>query len=606
MSAEPLQKTSKVARNAGSTVDAGSLQPSRPPQRAQTGAWLVVFEGTTSRVVPLPDHGEIVVGRADICQIVLPHEGVSRQHARLWIDQSHATITDVGSQNGTRVNGKLISETTALQSSDEISLSDVVLVYHAASAHTPKDALLDAAIFRSRLEAELGRARKYVRSVTLAAVSLGARADRAAVQRALGPVLGRIESVSPSGNDALFWLLPEHGAEEAEERARALLEALAASFPAAHAGLASFPGDGIDADTLLAAARQAAREGRAGEVQHASRAFKELALGDERVWIADAVMVRLYELIERLAKSDLPVLVMGETGTGKELAATAIHHFSPRSAQRLVTVNCAALQETLLESELFGHERGAFTGAVATRIGALETADGGTVFLDELGELSLVSQAKLLRALETRRITRLGTAREREVNFRVVAATNRKLDAEVKAGRFRQDLFFRLSAATVWLPPLRDRKREVLILARAFLARACARAGCPPLELSAATVQLLAQHTWPGNARELRNVMELAAALVTDEKVEPWHIADRLSPPDEKESEGAETTAPIPSLSHFRPIAEEICDLERTRMLQALKLSTWNQTRAALALGMPLRTFVTKMRQYDLRKERSE
>ncbi|CAN99371.1 Sigma-54 dependent transcriptional regulator [Sorangium cellulosum So ce56] len=608
MASDPPQDTAKIGRNAGSTLDARESGVTRPSGRAQTSGLLVVFEGTTSRLVSLPESGEIVIGRADACHVVLRQAGVSRQHARIWIDHGHTLIADLDSQNGTRLNGKVLSGTAVLHSGDEISLSEASIIFYTSPAHARQDGLLDAAAFRARVEAELTRALKYVRSVTVAALPLGARTDRASVRLSVDPVLGSIESVSLLGDDTLLWLLPEHSAEEAEERARVLSNALAASFSAVRVGLATFPDDGIDADTLLSAAREAGREAGEGEVQRASRTFKELLFGEHRVWIADVVMLRLYALIERLAKADLPVLVMGETGAGKELAATALHHLSPRAAKRLVTVNCAAMQESLIESELFGHERGAFTGAVATRIGALEAAEGGTVFLDELGELSLASQAKLLRALETRRITRVGSTREREVDFRVIAATNRNLEAEVKAGRFRQDLFFRLSAATVWLPPLRDRKRELLILARAFLDRACARAGRAPLELSAAAVQLLAQHAWPGNVRELRNLMDFIAATAVDETVEPWHIAHRVRPTDDKKGSGTEPESepapPVESLTHFRPIAEEIAELERKRMLQALHLASWNQTRAALALGMPLRTFVTKMRQYDLRKER--
>src|SRR5262249_15354084 len=175
------------------------------------------------------------------------------------------------------------------------------------------------------------------------------------------------------------------------------------------------------------------------------------------------------ELIRRLAGSTMPVLVTGETGAGKELAASAIHHLSPRNKQRFVPLNCAAMQDTLVESELFGYERGAFSGAAGQKPGLLEVADGGTVFLDEVGELSPATPAKLLRALEEKRIMRLGGTRSIDVDVRIVAATHRNLEEEVKAGRFRQDLFFRLSAATVVLPPLRDRPRELGILARAFL-----------------------------------------------------------------------------------------------------------------------------------------
>jgi two-component system response regulator AtoC len=339
-------------------------------------------------------------------------------------------------------------------------------------------------------------------------------------------------------------------------------------------------------------------------------------------------MVRLFQLIRRLAASELPVLVCGETGAGKENAAFAVHHGSPRAKGPFVVLNCAALQETLVESELFGHERGAFSGAAGLKLGLLETASGGTVFLDEIGELSLAAQAKLLRAVETKRITRVGGVRPTDVDIRIVAATHRDLEAEVAAGRFRKDLFFRLSAATIMLPPLRERPREITLLARTFLTEACARAGRPPMELSAATMLALARYAWPGNVRELKNTMDYAAAALEDEIVEPWHLPARISGDAVTPSEDSETARPAqaedpadasvavagsgeprgearPFGRAFRPLAEEIKGLERRRMTEALEATSGFQKRAAELIGMPLRTFVLKLKQHGIaRRER--
>jgi len=204
----------------------------------------------------------------------------------------------------------------------------------------------------------------------------------------------------------------------------------------------------------------------APRVPHSVRTIE---VGDRSVVIADPAMARMYQLLERLAVSELPVLVCGETGTGKEVAAGALHQFSHRSERPLVSLNCAAIQENLVESELFGYERGAFSGAIAAKPGLLEVASGGTVFLDEIGDLPAAVQAKLLRVIETKRVLRLGDVRERTIDIRVIAATNRDLVKDVVAGRFRRDLYFRLSGATLWLPPLRDRPRELPILAEMFL-----------------------------------------------------------------------------------------------------------------------------------------
>jgi two-component system, NtrC family, response regulator AtoC len=345
-------------------------------------------------------------------------------------------------------------------------------------------------------------------------------------------------------------------------------------------------------------------------------------------------MARLYQLVERLAQSDLPVLVCGETGTGKELAVYALHQMSRRRGQPLVTLNCAAIQDTLVESELFGYERGAFSGAVATKRGLLESASGGTVFLDEIGELPAAAQAKLLRALETRRALRLGDLRERPIDIRVVGATNRDLAAEVAAGRFRQDLFFRLSGATLWLPPLRDRPRELPILAHRFLREACQRGGRPPMTISPAALRRLLGFPWPGNVRELKNVMEYLAAAIAEPMIEPRHLDERLGPPapaappaarahvppvlvetvdvagdddGDDPMERDEVTEPISvdvgaRPRRFRPLAEEIRDLERSRISAALAAAGGNQRLAAELLSMPLRTFVFKLRQYGLRR----
>ncbi|TNV53642.1 sigma-54 interaction domain-containing protein, partial [Corallococcus exiguus] len=369
--------------------------------------------------------------------------------------------------------------------------------------------------------------------------------------------------------------------------------------------LATAPGDGMQGDALLGSAKAAALAAAPGETRVSGPSMYRLALGERSVVVADAALMRLFELLRRLAASPLPVLIHGETGAGKENAAWAVHHWSPRSAQPFVALNCAALPESLVEGELFGHERGAFSGADRARAGLLERASGGTLFLDEVAELSLPIQAKLLRALDQQVITRLGDSRERPVDLRVVAATHRVLADEVKAGRFRQDLFFRLSAAVVMLPPLRDRPRELPLLARAFLEDACARAGRPPLHLSAATMEVLGAHAWPGNVRELKNTVEYAVATSPGPVVEPSHLPESLRalPPLEPEAvraEGGGTEAP----RVFQNLAEELRTLERQRMVEALEATGGVQTRAAQLIGMPLRTFAFKLKQHRISPSR--
>jgi transcriptional regulator with GAF, ATPase, and Fis domain len=279
---------------------------------------------------------------------------------------------------------------------------------------------------------------------------------------------------------------------------------------ATRTGLARSPRDGVEASTLLSAARSAATSASPGACSHVSA--RTLELGTARATFADESMLRLLAVVERLGRADLSVLVLGETGSGKEIVARALHAVSPRAGGPFIAVNCAALVETLAESELFGHERGAFTGAVASQTGVFEAARGGTLFLDEIGELEASLQPKLLRALEARCIVRVGSTKEIIVDVRVVAATHADLAARVEAGSFRADLFHRIRGAALTLPPLRMRPRE-LAIAQRFLDEACTRLGDASISISHDAMQALSAHPFPGNVRELKNPMELVAAL---------------------------------------------------------------------------------------------
>ncbi len=245
---------------------------------------------------------------------------------------------------------------------------------------------------------------------------------------------------------------------------------------------------------------------------------------------ASEVMQRLYRVIAKVAPTDLTVLISGETGTGKELAARALHTNSKRASSPFVAINCATLGEHLLESELFGHERGAFTSAVATKRGKFEIADRGTIFLDEIGELPVALQAKLLRALQQREIERVGGTRPIKVDVRVIAATNRDLKAEVAEGHFRQDLYFRLGAFNLRMPPLRDRKEDIRMLAKHIAALACQRSDRPPVRFAPETMQRLIAYDWPGNVREFENVIERAVVLSSEEEIVPEDLPEGLGP----------------------------------------------------------------------------
>jgi two-component system, NtrC family, response regulator AtoC len=315
--------------------------------------------------------------------------------------------------------------------------------------------------------------------------------------------------------------------------------------------------------------------------------------------VEDPGMRALYALAEKVATSGLTVLILGETGVGKEVLAETIHRRSPRAQAPFLRLNCAALSESLLESELFGHEAGAFTGALRAKAGLLQSAEGGTVFLDEVGELPPGFQVKLLRVLEDRKVTRVGGLKPFKLDVRFVAATNRNLEAEIKKGTFRQDLFFRLNGMTLVVPPLRERRSEIRDLARTFATRAAEQLGRPAPALSAAGLARLERHPWPGNIRELRNVIERAVVLCAGSTLTDEHLSglgESTAPPG--------SSAATATLDEAGPLRGEIEALERQRILDMLARCGGNQTEAARQLGISRRTLVSRLGDYGVPRPR--
>ncbi|PYS84028.1 MAG: sigma-54-dependent Fis family transcriptional regulator [Acidobacteria bacterium] len=307
-----------------------------------------------------------------------------------------------------------------------------------------------------------------------------------------------------------------------------------------------------------------------------SPVFRSKAMGD------------LMALAESAARADSTVVITGESGVGKDVLARFIHARSARSDSPMIAVNCAALPEPLFESEFFGHERGAFTGATATKRGLIEAADGSTLFLDEVGEMPQQTQVKLLRFLEEGRFRRVGSTRDRESDVRVIAATNRNLADDVSAGRFRADLFYRLNVISLHVPPLRRRREDMPALVEHFLSVFRERFNRPALDLSDEARQRLYAHDWPGNVRELRNALERAAALAAADQIE----ADQILPAAAKQSEEgkAATTGGAPVT---------LDELERRHILRVLEDAGGNRERAAAILGISSRTLYRKLRDYE-------
>ena len=321
------------------------------------------------------------------------------------------------------------------------------------------------------------------------------------------------------------------------------------------------------------------------------REREERAPAFENLVGASAAMQQVYELVRRIGPTRSTVLITGETGTGKELVARAIHTQSPRRERLFVPINCAAIPGELLESELFGHARGAFTGAHTDHAGKFEVAHGGTLFLDEIGDMPATLQAKLLRVLQEGVIERVGSNKPITLDVRVVSSTHRDLQARIADGSFREDLYYRLNVFNIDLPPLRDRREDIGRLAAFFLGRFCGELGRTPPGLTAEAVGLLEGYPWPGNVRELQNVMERAAVLAGDPEVDAAFLrelgltsAEPASPPD------AETLALEPAVEQF----------ERKHILRALAAADDNKSQAARLLGVSERTLWYKLKRYGL------
>lgn len=308
------------------------------------------------------------------------------------------------------------------------------------------------------------------------------------------------------------------------------------------------------------------------------------------------VMQQLFELITNVAQSDAPVMILGESGTGKEMAARAIHEAGPRKDKPFIKVNCAALNENLLESELFGHVKGAFTGADRTRIGRFEAANEGTIFLDEIGDIPPGTQVKLLRVLEDKIIERVGDHRPIPIDVRIVSATNRDIEALVSEGKFREDLYFRINVFPLLLPRLADRKEDIPLLVQHFIKQGSRNTGKKILGVTPAAMDLLIEYPWPGNIRELRNVIEYAFVLCPGGSIDTAHLPPKLGGRDKKRVKA--------TLTAF-PVSGNRID-EKEELLGVLESVGWNQTKAAKRLGVSRVTIWKRMKKYGIMRPGKE
>jgi DNA-binding NtrC family response regulator len=597
--------------------------------RAEAGSsadrlMLIVHVDDTLLSFRLPGSGEVKIGRASDADVRIVHASVSRAHAVLTVGP-RLRIRDVGSANGTSVGGKRIQQGVEVDVGvgESIAVGAAMVLIQRVAAALPPRRVQSHDYFEVRVEEEC--ARRSRQGGNFAVVRLNVRIDVSArrTQDLLHRGLRASDVLALYAPQQYEILLDGASAESAREIVDRLSAELAVEGVEVRTGIASYPGDGATAGALFAHANDLVR-GRDSQM------FEDAA-----ELPATTAMEGLRVLVGRIAASTISVLILGETGVGKEVLAETIHRRSPRSDKPFLRLNCAALTDSLLESELFGHERGAFTGAVAQKRGLLETADGGTVFLDEVGELPLPTQVKLLRVIEERVVTRVGGLSPRSIDVRFVAATNRDLEAEVVRGTFRQDLFFRLNGITIVVPPLRERADEIEQLALNFIATA-ARGRPHPPHLSRDTLARLLAYSWPGNIRELRNIIERAVLLAGDGEIAPRHLPlEKMSAPVTARLPSRSVVPPPPSgLPLMQPPAssgsmqippeagtdawpvvrdptlpppalkDELEALERQRILDALERCAWNQTRAARMLGLSRGVLMARLDQYGIARPR--
>lgn len=588
----------------------------REPQRSSTGqpaderpeegaAYLVVVEGAMCTMVNLPRDGRLTVGRGEEADVRVQSLAASRVHAELSVVAGRTVLRDLGSRNGTHLNGARVEQATAIRSGDVVQLPGSMLVYHGAHPATGLASFgLDLSAFRTRGEEELERSLRADRPVSVLVLEFGELPELEATLRETESFLRAADLAGWDHHQRLLVLLPDTDRAGSVTAGERLLRALAKHAPTARAAVATHPEDAGAFDALLAAATAALDATPTGHVGRPVATVRRVELGGVMTVIGSPLMVEVFERTARLSRGEMPVLVTGETGVGKELVAAALHEWSSRTHKPFVCLNCAAIPEALVESELFGHERGAFSGAAGAKEGLIEAADGGTLFLDEIAELPLQSQAKLLRVLDLKRCRRVGAIREREVSVRVVTATNCDLEREVTQGRFRQDLYFRLRGASIHIPPLRERGPELRLLLSAFVEETRAQLGFGPVALPDDSVAELEAYAWPGNVRELRSFAHYLATTAGPRGFEAGYLSEWLGRTGTLPATGADEAAtPTNASGPFRPLRVELQELERRRMSEALLATGGNQTRAAELLGVPIRTFMAKVKSHGLGRQ---
>lgn len=597
-------------------------------------AVLLVYHRNGVEMARLSPGMSVVVGREPPANIVIQDGNLSRRHASFLMENGEVIVQDLGSKNGVRVAGQRV-ERSVIRPGDEVLLGALTVSIHLTMGNeTPSFDLESHDAFRTALDFETVRAKFF--GQTFAVVTVRAlRHPKSHLQHwcpRLRSHLRPVDRVALYCPESLEILMPEIKPEKLDEVVRVLVTPQDGEAVLV-AGVAMFPGMAISADKLLAESRNAAQSATADapvQIANAETSTTWLAnapYDEESLFTAASPPMRsVVQTATRVAKATIPVLLHGETGTGKEVLSRLIHEHGPRRTKPLICINCAAIPANLIESTLFGHEKGSFTGANQSQKGVFEAADGGTLLLDEVGELTPATQAALLRVLDSKRFTRIGSTKEVDVDVRIIAATHRDLEAMCDAGTFRQDLYFRLSTMTIIIPPLRNRREDIAPLVGRFLKQASKVNDLRIRGISREAMDLLERYAWPGNIRELRNAIDRAVVIAEGDTVTARDLPDRIrvlkvpaapaAAPPQRVVESREVAAmpEAPPAPAKEPPAEEMGkgqaeslkerleNAEAQFILEALRASGWNQTEAAKQLNMPLRTLQYKIKAFGITK----
>lgn len=584
---------------------------------------LLVAHDQGTKIVLLEPNVPVILGRMPASGVEIPDATLSREHARFMLVDGRITLQDLGSKNGTYVAERLV-QSTVVDVGDEVVLGGVRVRVQQLDAAGESLGIEGDARFRQHVEAEVSRAIEFRRPFTFlvlrvvdvhenAPASGGVRLWLDEIRRRLRPV----DRIGLYGHDAVQILLPETGFDAVPRVAEMLTAPIDQAETAFLVGVAVHTGSLVSADELIERACRAVRRAtpskRIEVCPEDAYVFSDKTDNDQDDVVAGPKMREVLDIVTRVASSRLPVILLGETGSGKEVIARLLHEQGPRKSKRMVRVNCGAIPKDLVESTLFGHERGAFTGAMQQQKGVFEEADKGTVFLDEIGELPLFAQAALLRVLETGSFCRVGSTKEVAVDVRIVAATHRDLDAMVTAGTFRADLYYRLGGITVEIPALAERMEDVEPLSRRFLRLANENNGRKVQAISPEAMQILRQYAWPGNVRELRNTIERAVVVTRGSVIVPEDLPLRIrgaSTPARVASvpkpvvEAAPAAAEAaPAVSDAAgPMRDKVQEYEANIVRKVLEETQWNRTEAAKRIGIPLRTLSYRMKVLGIKK----